>query len=239
MDNWSYQQNKNKKRKRTRRKRARMSSYDEDTDTEVDANPETSIKKPWLSGCDSAKNVSRESNHIYFYAGVTKQSVYKMNDYLLQLNSEFKELQSQNPTVKMQPDPIYLHINSYGGSVFAGFAAIDFIQQSEIPVHTVVEGATASAGTLMSVVGKKRYIRPHASMLIHQLSSWLGGKMTEIEVSFKNLEQMMDTIKTVYIKHTKLGGQKLDDFLKHDLWWKTDKCLEQGLVDEIWEPNKN
>ena len=87
----------------------------------------------------------------------------------------------------------------------------------------------------MSVVGQKRFMRPHASMLIHQLSSWLGGKMTEIEDSFQNLEQMMDTIKSIYIKHTRLAGKELEDFLKHDLWWKVDKCISVGLIDEIWQ----
>ena len=192
-------------------------------------------KKPWLANVDSSKSIYAKGNHIYFYAGVTKESIYKMNEHLVRLNQEFKDLQRKNPNVEMKSSPIYLHINSYGGSVFAAFAAIDFIKQSEIPVYTIVEGATASAGTIMSVVGKKRYMRPHASMLIHQLSSWLGGKMTEIEDSFQNLEQMMDTIKSVYIKHTKLQGKELDDFLKHDVWWKVDKCISVGLIDEIWE----
>ena len=69
----------------------------------------------------------------------------------------------------MVAEPIYLHVNSFGGGVFAAFHAVDVIKQSAIPVHTIVEGATASAGTLMSCVGVKRYIRPHATMLIHQV----------------------------------------------------------------------
>ena len=218
MDNWGV---KNDEQKNSKRAKLTMDE-------------EQRPSKPWLSVSDSSKHVKMKDNHIYFYAGVTKQSVYSMNEHIVELNAEFKSLQRRTPNVVMEPKPIYLHINSYGGSVFAAFAAIDFIQQSEIPIFTIVEGATASAGTLMSVVGKKRYIRPHASMLIHQLSSWLGGKMTEIEDSFKNLEQMMDTIKDIYIKNTKLGGQKLDEFLKQDIWWKADKCIEQGLVDEIW-----
>ena len=219
-DNWEYPS----------RKRPRSSTEDEDNS---DDKPVT--KKPWLANVDSSKNIYAKSNHIYFYSGVTKESVYKLNEHLVRLNQDFIDLERKNPQVEMKPKPIYLHINSYGGSVFAAFAAIDFITQSKIPVYTIVEGATASAGTLMSVVGQKRFMRPHASMLIHQLSSWLGGKMTEIEDSFQNLEQMMDTIKSIYIKHTRLAGKELEDFLKHDLWWKVDKCISVGLVDEIWQ----
>lgn len=118
--------------------------------------------------------------------------------------------------------------------VFAAFAAIDFIQQCPIPVYTIVEGATASAGTIMSVVGKKRFIRPHASMLIHQLSSWFGGKLTQIDDEYQNLKQMHQQIVDIYEKHAKIQGEELESLLKHDLWLTGDKCVEHGLVDELW-----
>ena len=82
---------------------------------------------------------------------MSKVSVYHMQQHLVKINADFAALQQKNPTVQMTPAPIVLHINSFGGGVFAAFAAIDFIKQSKIPVYTVVEGATASAGTLMSV----------------------------------------------------------------------------------------
>jgi ATP-dependent Clp endopeptidase proteolytic subunit ClpP len=196
--------------------------------------PEPKKPRPMLGESDDAKRVSRKSNHIYFYAGVSKASVYEMNKYIIEINDEYDSMKRNNPHVSMEPKPILLHINSFGGSVFAGFAAVDFIKQSKIPVHTIVEGASASCGTIMSVVGKKRYIRPTASMLIHQLSSWFGGKMTEIDDDYKNLEQMMDTIKKIYRDHTKMSDDQMNEFLKHDVWWMSEKCLSLGLVDEIW-----
>ena len=45
---------------------------------------------------------------------------------------------------------------------------------------------------------------------------------------------MMATIRDIYVKYTKISGSELDKLLKHDLWWKSDKCIEQGLVDKIW-----
>ena len=143
-------------------------------------------------------------------------------------------MQRTNPAIKMTPEPIFLHIDSFGGSVFAAFAGIDFITQSAIPVHTIVEGATASAGTLLSIAGVKRYMSPNASMLIHQLSAWFGGKMTEIDDEFQNLTQMMDSIRGLYKQYTRLGDEELKVLLSRDVWWKVDVCLEKGLVDEVW-----
>ena len=192
-------------------------------------------ENPMLGESDDPKRVSRIGNHIYFRAGVTKDSIGALNEHIVKLNNEFIELQRNNPNVKMEPEPIMLHINSYGGSVFAGFWAVDIIKQSKIPIDTIVEGATASCGTIMSVVGRKRYIRPTASMLIHQLSSWFGGKMTEIDDDYQNLEQMMKTIKQIYREHTNMTGSQLDELLKHDVWWMSKKCLKMGVVDEVWQ----
>ena len=216
-------------------KKRKASYYLEKDDNSDNSDDGSKKPRPELSESDSKSRVTRYGNHIYFYAGVSKTSVYELNSHIIKLNNDFDDLQRKHSNVKMTPDPIYLHINSYGGGVFAAFAAIDFITQSKIPVHTIIEGATASAGTIMSVVGKKRYIRPHASMLIHQLSSWFGGKMTEIEDEYQNLEQMMDQIKSIYTKYTKIDSKELTDFLKHDLWWNPEKCIKHGLVDEIWE----
>ena len=222
-------------------KRRRCAKDDEEEEEEPDCET-TSVTKsstkpkghPCLSDSDVASRCFARGNHIYFFSGVSKDSVYRLKECICKLNDKYEETKQKHPTMDIQPKPIYLHINSYGGGVFAAFAAIDFIQQSKIPIHTIIEGASASAATLMSVVGAKRYIRPHASMLIHQLSSWFGGKLTEIEDDYKNVTQMHNTIKDIYKKHTHIRETELEEMLKHDLWWTADKCLEEGLVDELW-----
>lgn len=189
---------------------------------------------PRPPGNPATKEVWRERNHIYYTADVSKESIYELAKHVTKINRQFEELQGQITHVQMAPEPIYLHINSFGGGVFAAFHGIDVIKQSAIPVHTIVEGATASAGTLLSVVGAKRYIRPHASMLVHQLSSWFGGKLAEIDDEYANKQQMHETIKGIYTAHTRMAGNELDGLLRHDLWWKADKCVEQGLADALW-----
>lgn len=222
-------------------KRRRCTAEEEETEADGGtSSASTDDKKkdtghPCLSDSDVASRCFARDNHIYFFSGVSKDSIYRLKECICKLNEKYEETKQKHPTLDIQPKPIYLHINSYGGGVFAAFAAIDFIQQSKIPIHTIIEGASASAATLMSVVGAKRYIRPHASMLIHQLSSWFGGKLTEIEDDYKNVTQMHNTIKDIYKKHTTIRDAELEEMLKHDLWWTADKCLEEGLVDEIWE----
>jgi ATP-dependent protease ClpP protease subunit len=192
------------------------------------------VANPCLDESDEEKRFFVQNNHIFFFSGVSKDSVYRLKEALCKINGDFQALKHAHPHVNITPEPIYLHINSFGGGVFAAFAGIDFIQQSPIPVHTIVEGATASAATLMSIVGKKRYIRPHASMLVHQLKDWFGGTLTEIDDHYKNVRAMHDTIKSIYTKHTRLSTENMDTILRHDLWWDAQTCIENGLADAIW-----
>ncbi len=182
------------------------------------------------NGSDDFNLVESANNKIYFYSGVSRPKVLKLNKMITNLNN------SANVRAAVygeQDMPIKLHINSYGGSVFAGLSAVDYILSSDHPVTTVVEGCAASAATLMSVVGKKRLMRSNACMLVHQLSGHMWGKYQEMKDDMLNSEMLMKKIKNIYKKYTKIPQDKLDEILLHDIWWDAEQCLEYGLVEEI------
>ena len=178
------------------------------------------------------QKISRVNNHVYFHAEVNRGSIF---DLITHLKAAQESCIVTQLRFGLEEVPIYLHINSFGGSVFDAMTAIDTILMSKVPIYTIIEGATASAGTLMSVVGKKRYIYPNAYMLIHQLSSGYWGKMNEMEDEFQNLRMLMDRIKHIYKTHAKIPRKELSEILTHDLWWDSEKCIKFGLVDEIWQ----
>ena len=70
-----------------------------------------------------------------------------------------------------EPPPINIHIQSGGGSLMNAFYIVDLIQNINSKVNTYVDGYSASAASLMNVVGNKRYMTKNSMMLIHQLSS--------------------------------------------------------------------
>ena len=142
-------------------------------------------------------------------------------------------MMSKAVPLEYDPPPIKMHINSYGGSVFAGLSAVDYIINSKIPVHSIIDGCAASAATLMSVVAERRFMHRHACMLVHQLSGLMWGKFQEMQDDMENSEMLMEKIKNIYKKYTKIPKKEMDNILKHDLWWEAEKCLEYGLIDEI------
>lgn len=182
-------------------------------------------EEPDLSG------ISRENNHVYFYSEIDRKSIFK----LIRLIKEAEEY-SIITSLRLHIDevPIYLHIHSDGGYVFDTFVAIDVIRSCRVPVHSIIDGATASGGTLMSVVCAKRYIRPSAFMLIHQLSSECWGKMREIEDEYTNLVELMDKIKLIYKENSKMKKKQIKKLLNHDLWLNSETSIEYGLVDGLW-----
>jgi ATP-dependent protease ClpP protease subunit len=176
--------------------------------------------------------VKTEKNHIYFYTEVDRDSVQQLIEALRETEIYCIQLKRR---LNLKKVPIYLHINSFGGCIFSAFNAIDYIKSCTVPIYTIIEGSTASAGTLISVFGKRRYIRPNAHMLIHQLSSGCWGKMSEIEDEYKNLKGLMVRIRSIYKNNTSMPKDVLRRLLKHDLWLDSDKSIKYGLVDRLWQ----
>jgi ATP-dependent protease ClpP protease subunit len=176
--------------------------------------------------------VKRDNNHVYFYSEVDRNSIQHLVELLTEAEKYCLEMKH---SLRVKKIPIYLHINSFGGCIFSAFNAIDYMESCTVPIYTVIEGSTASAGTLISICGRKRFIRKNAYMLIHQLSSECWGKMAEIEDCYKNLKGLMSRIRNHYKEYTTIPKDELKVMLKHDLWMNSDKCLEYGLVDELYE----
>lgn len=183
---------------------------------------------------DTTSQVSNTGRHIYFMSDVTEESISKLVKIIEDKNNEFSELLKNDMVATAKPKPLYLHISSYGGDLFASFRGVDVIKRSVVPIYTIVEGCAGSGATLMSVVGAKRFITPYSYMLIHQLSSGVIGKHWDIEDEYVNCSTLMDDIYELYTENTNLTKEELKQYLIHDLWWKSDRCLNEGLVDAIY-----
>jgi len=185
---------------------------------------------PQMSGYGAGGNTIRVvENTVYYYGDVTESNALDLNSTLHAVD---KKLQVSGQFLDVKP-VIKLHINSYGGSLFAGLATVDTIRGLNAEVHSIIDGAAASAATIISCSCAKRSIGKYSKMLIHQLSSGMYGKYNELEDDMENNKHLMDTIKAIYKEHTKVPMKKLNEILKHDLWFDSKTCKDLGLVDEI------
>jgi ATP-dependent Clp endopeptidase proteolytic subunit ClpP len=204
--------------------------------------------------------VNPELNEIHFNAGINDESMSKLIELLTSMEYKLikkkkdlkrkirdfeKESETKNSKdekagdkisnfeIGISPKPIKLYITSHGGSIYQVFSAIDTIKCMKVPIHTICKGIVASAGTLLSLAGTRKFITENSYMLIHELRSGSWGKFSFIKDNFDNCNNLMEHIKDYYVKNTKLTKEELDIQLVKDLTWNAETCLEKGLVDEI------
>lgn len=201
--------------------------------------PPDNYKKGYLSQDillenDESKNefgiIQDINNEIYFYGPVSQRSCFELKNKINEIDLKSSLYTTQ---YKMPPPPIHLHIQSNGGSLFHTLYIVDLIQNINTPVYTYIDGFAASAATLISVVGKKRFITKNSLMLIHQLSGSDTGKFYELQDQMTNMNILMNTIGNIYLNKTNIKPCELDVLLRKDLWLDSKTCLKYGLVDEI------
>ncbi len=139
-------------------------------------------------------------------------------------------LQSEN-----RHQDVHLYINSPGGSVTATLAIYDTMQFLDCKVATYCVGLAASGGAILVAGGAagKRYILPHAKMMIHQPYGHVGGQVSDIEIQAQEILETRSVLNDILAEHT---GQPVDVVAKdteRDRYLSPTAAKEYGLVDEI------
>lgn len=134
-------------------------------------------------------------------------------------------------------DPINFYINSPGGVVSAGLGIYDTMQFIKSPVHTYVFGQAASMGSLLAQAGEPghRYIMPHARHMIHQPSGGARGMVSDIEITYKEIQRLKEELTRIYVRHNSAGKtfEQLTKDMDRDTWMTAEQTVAYGLVDQI------
>ena len=132
--------------------------------------------------------------------------------------------------------PIYLYINSPGGSVTAGLAIFDTIQYVKSEVITICVGLAASMGAFLLAAGTKgkRLALPHARIMIHQP---LGGtsqrQASDIEIEAREILRIKDMLNQSLAD---MSGQTLEKIAKdtdRDYFLSAAEAKAYGLIDRV------
>ena len=130
---------------------------------------------------------------------------------------------------------IQLIINSPGGYVTSGFAIYDTMRSISSPVSTVCSGLAASMGAILLSAGTKgrRFVLPHARVMIHQPSGGAGGTAADIEIQMDEIIKTRDLGAKILSENC---GQPISKILKdfnRDHWMSSEESVEYGIVDDI------
>jgi ATP-dependent Clp protease, protease subunit len=130
---------------------------------------------------------------------------------------------------------ISLYINSPGGSVTAGMAIYDTMRMIPNDVSTLAMGLAASMGQFLLTAGTpgKRYVLPHAEVLLHQGSAGLGGSAIDIQIQAERLERMKDLMMRLTAEHSGQPVAKVERDARRDKWFTAEEARDYGLVDAV------
>ena len=183
------------------------------------------------SGANSGdNNIYVNYNQIYFTGDITKKSAFNLCKNIRLLESELK-MEEVEKNVKNE---MFLHITTDGGCISSAFSIIDCMESSRIPVNTVIDGSVSSAGTLISIHGKKRFVCKNSYVLIHELRSGCWGKLAYIDDTYKNCIKIQEHINRFYLTKTNINKKMLKDLLIKDLQFNAEECINMGVADSIY-----
>ena len=130
---------------------------------------------------------------------------------------------------------ITLYINSPGGSVTAGMAIYDTINQIRTDVSTVCAGIAASMGAFLLSSGTpgKRYALPNARIMIHQPSGGAQGKASDIEIAAKEILYFRERINQIIADNTGKSQAQIETDSERDFFMSAQEAKAYGLIDSI------
>lgn len=131
--------------------------------------------------------------------------------------------------------PIFLYINSPGGSVYDGMAIYDTMQHVKNEIHTIGIGLQASMGAFLLSSGTKgkRFLLPHSKVMIHQPSAGTRGKVSDMEIDLKESLKTRQLLNEIFSKNTGQKLSKIEKDVDRDYWMSAEEAVAYGVADKV------
>jgi ATP-dependent Clp protease protease subunit len=168
-----------------------------------------------------------EERKIFLWGPVTDESAKDLTEKLLYLESTAPGKE------------INFYINTPGGSITAGMAVYDTMKLISSPINVIVTGMAASMGSILLSGAPKgrRYIYPHARVLIHQplISGRMVGPATDINIQAKEMEKLRAELNQILADASGQPIERINQDTDRDFYLNAQEAIAYGLADKIVE----
>ena len=163
-----------------------------------------------------------EQRKVFLWGQVDDKSAKHVIDRLLYLDA-------------LATKDIHLYINSPGGYVTSGFAVYDCIKSLKSDVSTICTGFAASMGSIILSAGEKgkRFIQPHARVMIHQPSGGASGQASDIEITAKEIIITKELSARILADNCGQTFEKVMKDFNRDHWMGAEESVAYGIVDGV------
>ncbi len=131
--------------------------------------------------------------------------------------------------------PLKLHIASFGGDVYSGWNIVSAIENSNTPIHTVVEGFAMSMALPIYLAGHYKYLGKYATLLYHELRGQAHGTRQEVKRLDKEYDRLQKLYDDYIISHSEITQDILDKHQEgiNDWYIGLEEAKKYKLFDEI------
>ncbi len=154
---------------------------------------------------NSDLDIKNKDINVYFFGGINNNKIIDLINAIDKFNIEYPKASAIN-----------LYINSYGGSMDAGWAGYGAIKSSKIPVKTINISSTNSSATLLYCAAEQRYVMSSATFLLHPAAkSFTEGdyKPNEVDRQAEFLKNMNKYFFKAYSECTSLKTDEIHKVL--------------------------
>jgi ATP-dependent Clp protease protease subunit len=132
---------------------------------------------------------------------------------------------------------VQLYINSPGGSVTAGMAIYDTMQQIRPDVVTICFGLAASMGAFLLCAGAKgkRLSLPSSRIMIHQPLGGAQGQAVDIEIQAREILYHKNRLNELIAHHTGQPIERIETDTERDFYMSAAESKAYGLIDDVVE----
>ena len=166
---------------------------------------------------------------------ITSESVRSIINKIMDINydDDLKEEDYKN----WEREPICLFINSNGGNAYDALALIDIIRQSKTPVHTIALGWCMSAGLWIFMHGHKRLIGEHATLMFHDVATWVAGKTEEVRQDLHEAQRLAKMYCKSITDVSMVKQETLDDYILRKVEWyiPAEEAISNKMATEYFK----
>lgn len=163
-----------------------------------------------------------------------------LDDNIILLTGEINDMMAEVVIAQLlyldslgKEEPIQIYINSPGGSVTAGLAILDTMKLVKSKIYTYCIGLAASMGAVLLSSGDRRYIVPHAEVMIHQPLGGTKGQASDIEIAAEHISRTKKILNAILAENCHKPYDDVSRDTERDNWKSAEEALEYGLVDMI------
>lgn len=153
--------------------------------------------------------------------------VGEVDESILQQISQIQQLSA------MSSEPIYLMLESPGGSVFDGYKMLSAMESSRAPVYTVATGLCASMCAIIHQYGSKRFAFDRATLMFHDAAGGLQGEVKKMATRLNYISRSLEKVDRKIASKMGISYDKYMALHAYELWVDAEDALKLHLIDDV------